>query len=143
MVQHNKDTNAVTVSDDCPRDLLANHFTWKHMAAEVNRALDMARTEAQRLHGESEKLPLLVTDDGLSFMAGRFQEYIREFFRYLRIAYRTPTQLSLLKRFDQTLKRCIGACITVRGMREPVSTSFASAIPGASSLGTGSSRGMR
>ena len=101
----------------------------------MNRALDMARTEAQRLHGGFEKLTLLVTDNGLSFMAGRIQEHIRGLFRHVRIAYRTPTQLGLLKRFDQTLKRCIGACITVRGMREPLSTSFASAINGCALTG--------
>ena len=116
--------------DDCSHDLLANHFTWNHTAAEVNRALDIARAEAQRLHGGFEELPLLVMDHGLSFMSGRFQEHIRRLFRHVRIAYCTPTQLGLLERFDQTLKRRIGACITVRGMRGPVSTSFASAITG-------------
>ena len=90
--------------DDCSRDLLANLFTWNHTAAEVNRALDMARTEAQRLHGGFEKLPLLMTDHGLSFMAGRFREHIRELFRHVRIAYCAPTQLGLLERFDQTLR---------------------------------------
>ena len=96
VAQHNKDTNAVTVIDDCPRDLLANHFTWNHTAAEVNRALDMARTEAQRLHGGFEKLPLLVTDNGLSFMAGRFQEHIRGLFQACAhcISYADPTGLA-------------------------------------------------
>ena len=74
---------AVTVIDDCSRDLLANHFTWNHTAAEVNRALDIARAEVQLLHGGFEKLPLLVTDHGLSFTAGRLQEHIRGLFRHM------------------------------------------------------------
>ena len=80
---------AVTVIDDYSRDLLVCHFTWNDTAAEVNRALDMARTEAQRLHGGFQRLPMLVTDNGSSFMVGRFQELIRGLFRHARIAYRT------------------------------------------------------
>ena len=72
--------------------------------AEVNRGLDMARAKAQQLHGGFEKVPLLVTDHGSSFIACRFHEQIRGLFRHVRIAYRTPTQLGLLERFDQTLK---------------------------------------
>ena len=49
---------AVTVIDDCSRDLLAYHFTWNDKAAEVNRALDMARTEAQRLPSGFGKVAL-------------------------------------------------------------------------------------
>ena len=96
----------------------------------MNPALDIAYAEAQRLHDGFEKVPLLVTDNELSFMARRFQEHIRGLFTHVRIAYRTPTQLGLLERFDQTLKRCSGPCMTVRGMREPVSTRFTSAITG-------------
>ena len=119
---------AVTVVEDYSRDLLACHYPWNHTAAEVNRTLGIACAEVQRLHGGFEKVPLLVTDNGSSFMARQFQEQILGLFGHVRIAYRAPAQLGLLERFHQTLKRCIGACMTVRSMREPVSTSFASAI---------------
>ena len=95
---------AVTVIDDYSRDLLVCHFKWNDTAAEVNRALDTARADAQRLHGGFEKVPLLVTDNESSFMAHRIQEHIRGLFTHVRIAYRTPTQLGLLERFHQTLK---------------------------------------
>ena len=121
---------AVTAIDDYSRDLLVCHFKWNDTAAEVNRALDMARADAQRLHGGFEKVPLLVTDHGSSFMTRRFQEHIRGLLRHVRIAYRTPVQLSLLERLHQTLKSeevhwCLYDSL---GIRESVSTSFASAI---------------
>ena len=95
---------AVTVIDDYSRDLLVCHFPWNDTMAEVKRALDMARAEAQQLHGGFEKVPLMVTDHESSFIARRFQENIRGLFRHVRITYRTPTQLGLLERFHQTLK---------------------------------------
>jgi putative transposase len=96
---------AVTVIDYFSRYLLAIHLTSSYSAAEVNKAVDMARAEAERLHGPLTKMPFLVTDNGPSFLARRFLGHIRDSFQHVRIRYRTPTQLGLLERFHQTLKR--------------------------------------
>ena len=92
----------------------------------------MSRRTSHADRERAKKVPLLVMDHGSSFMARRFQEHIRGLFRHVRIAFRTPTQLGLPERFDQTLRseEVHWPCMTVRGMREPVSTSFASAITG-------------
>ncbi|MGH8532007.1 MAG: transposase [Gammaproteobacteria bacterium] len=95
---------AVTVIDYYSRYLLACHFTPSYTARDVVAALDCARAEAERLHGPLSKTPFLVTDNGPSFLARRFQAHIRGQFAHVRIAYRTPTQLGLLERFHQTLK---------------------------------------
>ncbi len=95
---------AVTVIDYYSRYLLACHFTPSYTAADVAAALDEARAEAERLHGPLLKTPFLVTDNGPSFIARRFQGHIKGRFAHVRIQYRTPTQLGLLERFHQTLK---------------------------------------
>ena len=64
----------------------------------------MSRRTSLTDRERAKKVPLLVTDHGSSFMARRFQEHIRGLFRHVRIAFRTPTQLGLPERFDQTLK---------------------------------------
>jgi transposase InsO family protein len=94
----------VTVIDYYSRYLLALHLTPSYCAKEVTRALDMARAEAERIHGSLEKIPFLVTDNGPSFLAKRFGAFIRDSFTHVRIQYRTPTQLGLLERFHKTLK---------------------------------------
>jgi putative transposase len=96
---------AVTVIDYFSRYLLAAHLTSSYSAAEVNKAIDMARAEAERIRGPLPKMPFLVTDNGPSFLARRFLNHIRDDFQHVRIRYRTPTQLGLLERFHQTLKR--------------------------------------
>ena len=95
---------AVTVIDYYSRYLLACHFTPSYRAADVNAALDTARTEAERLHGALTTTPFLVTDNGPSFLARAFRRHIDGDYTHIRIAYRTPTQLGLLERFHQTLK---------------------------------------
>ena len=90
--------------DDYSRYLLACHFTPSYRAADVNAALDTARTEAERLHGALTTTPFLVTDNGPSFLVRAFRRRIDGDYTHIRIAYRTPTQLGLLKRFHQTLK---------------------------------------
>lgn len=95
---------AVTVIDYFSRYLLACHFTPSYTARDVAAALDVARAEAERLHGPLAKTPFLVTDYGSSFLARYFQRHIDGRFAHVRIQYRTPTQLGLLERFHQTLK---------------------------------------
>lgn len=95
---------AVTVIDYYSRYLLACHFTPSYRADDVNVALDVARAEAERLHGPLAKPPFLVTDNGPSFLARAFRRHIDGDYAHVRIAYRTPSQLGLLERFHQTLK---------------------------------------
>jgi putative transposase len=95
---------AVTVIDYYSRYLLACHLTSSYSALEVGHALQLAREEAERLHGPLGKPPFLVTDNGPSFVAHRFRKFVDEQFRHVRIRYRTPTQLGLLERFHRTLK---------------------------------------
>lgn len=95
---------AVTVIDYYSRYLLACHFTPSYRAADVMAALDVARAEAERLHGPLVKSPFLVTDNGPSFLARAFRRHIDGDYAHVRINYRTPTQLGLLERFHQTLK---------------------------------------
>ncbi len=95
---------AVTVIDYYSRYLLAAHLTWSYCAAEVTRALELARAEAERLCGPLTTRPFLVTDNGSSFVARRFGAYVKDSYAHVRIRYRTPTQLGLLERFHRTLK---------------------------------------
>ena len=95
---------AVTVIDYYSRYLLACHLTFSYSASQVIYALQLAREEAERIGGPLAKRPFLVTDNGPSFVARRFAEFVREPYSHVRIAYRTPQQLGLLERFHQTLK---------------------------------------
>lgn len=95
---------AVTVIDYFTRYLLACHLTNSYSAVEAIRALEMARAEAERLCGPLTKRPFLVTDNGPSFIARRFQQFVADAYAHVRIQYRTPTQLGLLERFHKTLK---------------------------------------
>ena len=95
---------AVTVIDYYSRYLLACHLTSSYCAHEVIAALRLARQEAERIHGPLQRIPFLVTDNGSSFIARRFQDHLKDQFRHVRIRYRTPTQLGLLERFHRTLK---------------------------------------
>jgi putative transposase len=95
---------AVTVIDYYSRYLLACHLTHSYSALEAAHALKLARQEAERLHGPLAKRPFLVTDNGSSFIARRFVEFVRDQYSHVRIRYRTPQQLGLLERFHQTLK---------------------------------------
>ena len=85
-------------------ELAPCHFTPSYRAADVALALDCAREEAELHHGPLAKTPFLVTDNGSSFLAKRFQRHIDGHYAHVRINYRTPTQLGLLERFHQTLK---------------------------------------
>lgn len=96
---------AVTVIDYYSRYLLALRLTWSYSAAEAIEALREARAEAEAHHGPLTGQPFLVTDNGSSFIARRFVRYVSDDFAHVRIAYRTPTQLGLLERFHETLKR--------------------------------------
>lgn len=95
---------AVTVIDYYSRYLLACHLTPSYSAVDVVQALKMARKEAERLHGPLTHCPTLVTDNGSSFIARRFGEYVKDRFSHVRIQYRTPQQLGLLERFHRTFK---------------------------------------
>ncbi len=57
-----------------------------------------------RLSGPLKKRRFLVTDNGSSFIARRFQRFIEDEYTHVRIQYRTPTQFGLLERFHKTLK---------------------------------------
>jgi putative transposase len=94
----------ITVIDYYSRYLLAAHLTWSYCASEAIAALRQAQGEAERLCGRLTRPPFLVTDNGPSFIARRFGEYVRDLYTHVRIQYRTPTQLGLLERFHQTLK---------------------------------------
>lgn len=96
---------AVTVIDYYSRYLLAAHLTPSYSAAAAIEALQAARAEAERIHGPLAKPPFLVTDNGPTFIARRFIEFVRPDYSQVRIAYRTPTQLGLLERFHRTLKQ--------------------------------------
>ena len=96
---------AVTVIDYYSRYLLAMRFTWSYSAPEVIEALKDARAEAERIHGPLKQQPFLLTDNGTSFIAKRFAKFVRDEYSHVRIQYRTPTQLGLLERFHETLKR--------------------------------------
>jgi len=95
---------AVTVIDYYSRYLLACHLCPSYCAFEAVQALRLARAEAERIHGPLTKPPFIVTDNGSSFMARKFGEYMNGRFTHVRIEYRTPTQLGLLERFHRTLK---------------------------------------
>ena len=95
---------AVTVIDYYSRFLLACHLTHSYSAVEVAHGLKLAREEAERIHGPLSKRPFLVTDNGSSFIAKRFVNFVAEQYSHVRIRYRTPTQLGLLERFHRTLK---------------------------------------
>ncbi len=96
---------AVTVIDYYSRYLLACHLTHSYSAIEAAYGLKLAREEAERIRGPLTKPPFLVTDNGSSFIAKRFTDFIRGQYSHVRIAYRTPTQLGLLERFHRTLKQ--------------------------------------
>jgi putative transposase len=95
---------AVTVIDYYSRYLLACHLTFSYSATEAMFALKLAREEAERKGGPLAKRPFLVTDNGPSFIARRFAEFVCEPYSHVRIQYRTPQQFGLLERFHQTLK---------------------------------------
>ena len=95
---------AVTVIDYYSRYLLAARLSFSYSAVEVIAALREARAEAERLCGPLTEPPVLVTDNGSSFIARRFGAYVKDLYRHVRIQYRTPTQLGLLERFHQTFK---------------------------------------
>lgn len=104
---------AITVIDYYSRYLLALYLTPSYSACEASHALRLAVQAAQRLHGPLTRPVFLVTDNGPSFIARRFQATLAGIeiaglgvsaFSQVRIAYRTPTQLGLLERFHETLK---------------------------------------
>jgi len=95
---------AITVMDYYSRYLLAAYLSDSYSAAEAERALSIAKAEAERVCGPLAKRPFLVTDNGPTFVARRFEAFLKDVFTHVRIAYRTPTQLGLLERFHRTLK---------------------------------------
>jgi putative transposase len=96
---------AVTVIDYYSRYLLAVHLTASYSATDVAHGIDLARAEAERVHGPLAKPPFLVTDNGSCFLAHKFRNHIASAgYSHVRIRYRTPQQLGLLERFHQVLK---------------------------------------
>ncbi|MBD3392544.1 MAG: DDE-type integrase/transposase/recombinase [Chitinivibrionales bacterium] len=95
---------AISVIDYYSRYCLALHLTSSYSAAEAVYALTLAREEAERVGGPLTQRPFLVTDNGSSFIARRFQSFVNADYAHVRIRYRTPTQLGLLERFHRTLK---------------------------------------
>ncbi len=96
---------AVTVIDYYSRYLLALHLTSSYAASSIIEGLQKAIDEAQRLHGKLAKPPILVTDNGSSFLAKRFVGFLNGKMSQVRTRYRTPEQLGLLERFHRTLKQ--------------------------------------
>lgn len=96
---------AVTTIDYFSRYLLALHLSPSNDAGALIVAVNRARAEAERLHGELEEIPTLVTDNGSNFLSRRFRAHIDGVLHQVRTQYRTPQQLGLLERFHQTLKR--------------------------------------
>lgn len=96
---------AVTVIDYYSRYLLACYLTTSYSAIHAVHALKLAREEAERICGRLKKQPFLVTDNGPSFIAKRFRDFVKGTYSQVRIQYRTPTQLGLLERFHRTLKQ--------------------------------------
>ena len=94
----------VTVIDYYSRYLLAAHLTPSYATTAAISALELARNEAERVHGPLSQLPFLVTDNGSTFISKRFVAHTKDLYQQVRIAYRTPTQLGLLERFHRTLK---------------------------------------
>jgi hypothetical protein len=77
------------VIDYFSRYLLALHLT-RAIRREVNQAIDRAVSEAKRRYGKLEKMPFLVTDNGSSFLAKRFNAHIKDQFGHVRTRYRAP-----------------------------------------------------
>ena len=74
-----------------PRNrFLRSHLTSSYCAMEVTHVLKLAREEAERICGPLSKRPFLVTDNGSSFIARRFVDFIRDQYSHVRIQYRTP-----------------------------------------------------
>jgi transposase InsO family protein len=105
---------AITVIDYYSRYLLALKLTHSYAAAQAVEALRQAVAEATRIHGPPVRPVFLVTDNGTSFVARRFRAALDDVriagtglsaFSQVRIGYRMPTQLGLLERFHETLKR--------------------------------------
>jgi transposase InsO family protein len=97
---------AVTVIDYYSRYLLACHLTPSYRAIDCVEAFEKAMDEAERLTGVRPTNATVVTDNGSSFLARRFRQMLKSLeLDHARIQYRTPTQLGLLERFHQTLKR--------------------------------------
>jgi putative transposase len=105
---------AITVIDYYSRYLLGLKLTHSYAAAQAVEGLQAAVAEAGRIHGPLTQPVFLVTDNGTSFIARRFRAALDEVriagtqisaFSQVRIGYRMPTQLGLLERFHETLKR--------------------------------------
>ena len=97
---------AVTVIDYYSRYLLACHLTPSYRAVDCVEAFEKAMDEAERVTGTRPTNVTVVTDNGSSFLARRFRQMLKQLeFEHARIQYRTPTQLGLLERFHQTLKK--------------------------------------
>jgi transposase InsO family protein len=105
---------AITVIDYYSRYLLALKLAHSYAAAQAVEGLQAAVAHATRLHGPLTQPVFLVTDNGSSFIARRFREALgalriagtgHSAFSQVRIGYRMPTQLGLLERFHETLKR--------------------------------------
>jgi putative transposase len=105
---------AITVIDYYSRYLLALRLTHSYAAAQAVEGLRAAVAEATRIHGPLARPVFLVTDNGTSFIARRFRAALDDLrlshtgtsaFSQVRIGYRMPTQLGLLERFHETLKR--------------------------------------
>ncbi|MYI77707.1 MAG: DDE-type integrase/transposase/recombinase, partial [Gammaproteobacteria bacterium] len=95
----------VSVIDYYSRYLLTCFLTPFQNATAVSQALELAIQESARLHGPLQHAPILVTDNGSSFLARKFQDVLRHRFRHVRIQYRTPQQLGLLERVHGTLEK--------------------------------------
>ena len=108
----------MTVIDYYSRYLLSCHLIGSYCASEVLVGLRLAREEAERIHGPLASMPFLVTDNGSSFIARRFQQHMKDQFRHARIRYRTPRNWVFWNGFTARSKRrrCTGVCMTVRAM---------------------------
>ena len=100
----------INVIDYNSRFTLATHITFSLSAKEGIKALEKAYEKARSLHQGSFEGPVtLVTDNGSTFIAKRFRDLLRRnfenFFRHIRVGYRSPEQIGVIERYNQNLKQ--------------------------------------
>ncbi len=92
------------------RFTLSCHSTFSLSAKEGIKALEKAYEKAKSLHSSSfEGLATLLTDNGSTFIAKQFRDFLKKhfenFFRHIKVKYRSPEQIGVIERFHQNLKQ--------------------------------------
>ncbi len=96
VVRSDRDQLSLTLPSGLSSDL-------EHSVLKVLNSLKLAREDAERNCGPLSKRSFLLTDKGSSFIAGQFVDFVDDKYSYVRIQYRTPQQLGLLKWLHRTL----------------------------------------